>query len=111
MEGGDKRRGGHGRAGAGEAARVCAALGHPLRIRIVFGLSAPDTRLSPSQLAEHLEEPLPNVAYHVRMLVKAKLLRQAGDRQVRGAVEHFYMLASDGHRALHLADQLIDRRT
>ena len=90
-------------------ARLCAALGHPLRIRIVALLASPDTRLSPTQLADQLEAPLGNVAYHVRALAKARLLKQAGRRQVRGAVEHFYTLASDGEHALRITDQLAGR--
>ncbi len=56
--------------------------------------------LSPKDLSIELQAPLSTVNYHVSELAKAELLELTGERQVRGAVEHFYRPAwptgSDG---------------
>jgi len=45
---------------------------------------------SPSELAEELEVPLPNLSYHIRMLVQLDLLKLVKTRPRRGAIEHYY---------------------
>jgi hypothetical protein len=40
------------------------------------------------------EVPLNNLAYHVRGLAEAGVLRQVFTKQRRGALEHFYLLAT-----------------
>jgi DNA-binding MarR family transcriptional regulator len=64
---------------------------HPLRVSIleVIGLDGGRT-LSPKDLSVELWASLGNVNYHVTELVKAGLLQLHSERQVRGAVEHFY---------------------
>ena len=52
--------------------------------------------LSPKDLSIELQAPLSTVNYHVTELAKADLLELTGERQVRGAVEHFYRPASNG---------------
>ena len=37
-----------------------------------------------------LDERLPNVAYHVRVLLELNCVELVGTRQVRGALEHYY---------------------
>lgn len=67
---------------------VAKALKHWLRVEILAIL---DNRVaSPSELAEELNHPLGNVAYHVKQLVKFKCAELVETRQVRGATEHFY---------------------
>ncbi len=64
---------------------------HPLRISILEVLSMDGGRtLSPSELSYELRVPLSNVNYHVTELHRTGLLELAGERQVRGATEHFY---------------------
>ena len=64
------------------------ALAHPLRVSI---LSALEHRVaSPSELAEELGVPLPNLSYHIRMLVQLDLLKLVKTRPRRGAIEHYY---------------------
>jgi DNA-binding transcriptional ArsR family regulator len=54
-------------------------------------LSALEHRVaSPSELAEELEVPLPNLSYHIRMLVQLDLLKLVKTRPRRGAIEHYY---------------------
>lgn len=64
---------------------------HPLRISIleVLGIDGGRT-LSPKDLSIELQAPLSTVNYHVTELANAGLLELRGERQVRGAVEHFY---------------------
>jgi DNA-binding transcriptional ArsR family regulator len=68
--------------------RLVKALAHPLRVSI---LSALEHRVaSPSELAEELGVPLPNLSYHIRMLVQLDLLKLVKTRPRRGAIEHYY---------------------
>jgi DNA-binding transcriptional ArsR family regulator len=45
---------------------------------------------SPKELAEHFGVPLSNVAYHIQVLRKLKLIRLVKKTPRRGAVEHHY---------------------
>jgi predicted ArsR family transcriptional regulator len=64
---------------------------HPLRVSILEVLSLDGGRtLSPKDLSLELQAPLSTVNYHVTELAKAGLLEMIGQRQVRGAIEHFY---------------------
>jgi DNA-binding MarR family transcriptional regulator len=67
---------------------------HPVQLQILERASAaPDQRFSPGELADALDVPLPNLAYHIRALQKRQLLQKAGTKQVRGAVQHYYRVA------------------
>lgn len=67
---------------------LAKALKHPLRVEILAIL---DGRVaSPSQMAEELNQPLGNVAYHVKELVRFKCAELVETRPVRGATEHFF---------------------
>ena len=68
---------------------LAKALSHPLRQRILERLSA-GGEASPSQLARHLDEPVANVAYHVRVLLELDCVELVRTRQRRGALEHYY---------------------
>ena len=70
---------------------------HPLRVSIleVLGLDGGRT-LSPKDLSLELQAPLSTVNYHVTELAKAGLLEMVGQRQVRGAIEHFYRAVDTG---------------
>jgi DNA-binding transcriptional ArsR family regulator len=67
---------------------VLKALGHPLRQRILQALS--DREASPSQVAKEIDEPLSNVSYHFKILVKCEAVALVRTEPVRGALEHFY---------------------
>lgn len=82
-----------------------AALGHPLRLDIVNSMAASDDAMSPIAVDRLLgdESPgLPNVAYHVRHLDRAGLVKQKRTKARRGAVEHFFELTALGERAHQL---------
>jgi DNA-binding transcriptional ArsR family regulator len=64
------------------------ALSHPLRAQILNELH--ENRASPSEMADLLDAPLANVAYHVRILLDLKLIRLVKKTQRRGAIEHHY---------------------
>ena len=68
---------------------LAKALSHPLRQRILERLSV-DGEASPTQIARVLDERLPNVDYHVRVLLELNCVELVGTRQVRGALEHYY---------------------
>ncbi len=69
-------------------ARVIKAFAHPLRIQI---LSLLDNRVaSPKQIAEELDTPLPNTAYHVRQLASLGLVTLVRRTARGGAIEHHY---------------------
>jgi predicted ArsR family transcriptional regulator len=66
---------------------------HPLRVSILEVLSLDDGRtLSPKDLSLELQAPLSTVNYHVTELRNSGLLAVVDERQVRGAIEHFYRL-------------------
>jgi DNA-binding transcriptional ArsR family regulator len=68
--------------------RLIKALGHPVRVR---ALEVLNTRIaSPSELAKELDEPLGNVAYHVKILEENEAIELVRTAPVRGALEHFY---------------------
>lgn len=68
--------------------KVIKALGHPLRQRILQALT--DRVASPSEVAKEIGEPLSNVSYHFKILVKCKAVELVRTQPVRGALEHFY---------------------
>jgi len=73
--------------------RLIKALGHPVRMR---ALQVLNTRVaSPSELAKELDEPLGNVAYHVKILEENDAIELVRTAPVRGALEHFYRATMD----------------
>lgn len=68
--------------------RLAKALAHPLRARILVVLN--ERVASPNEMAELLDERLPNVSYHVRALVDLECIELVRTAQRRGAIEHYY---------------------
>lgn len=66
---------------------------HPLRVSIleVLGIDGGRT-LSPKDLSVELQAPLSTVNYHVTELRHSNLVEVVDEKQVRGAIEHFYRL-------------------
>lgn len=95
-------RGGNGRSASlpVDWENLARSTAHPLRISIleILGMDGGRT-LSPSELSKELQLPLSNTNYHVTELAKAKLIKLAGQRQVRGATEHFYRIPVQEKRA------------
>lgn len=75
---------------------VLIALHHPLRRKILQRLDgATNGGMSPSELAEELQEPLGNVAYHMRCLLEAGVVKLVKEKRRRGAIESFYKRAGN----------------
>lgn len=79
---------------------------HPMRLRILQAVQA-HGEVSPSTLAQELDERLGNVSYHVRTLLNRGMLELKRTEPRRGAVEHYYAVtpraaamlpANEGHR-------------
>jgi DNA-binding transcriptional ArsR family regulator len=64
------------------------AMSHPLRAAILRILN--DRTASPAELARELDDHLHNVSYHTKRLEQLGCVELVKERQVRGAVEHFY---------------------
>jgi DNA-binding transcriptional ArsR family regulator len=67
---------------------VAKAFAHPLRVQILIILN--EKVASPNMLANHLDQSLNLVAYHVRVLEKYDCIELVDTKQRRGATEHFY---------------------
>ena len=68
--------------------RIAKALSHPMRARI---LNILDERVaSPNEIADMIDERLPNVSYHVRALLDLDCIELVDTAQRRGAIEHYY---------------------
>jgi DNA-binding transcriptional ArsR family regulator len=70
-------------------------LAHPLRTRMLSILL--EREASPKELAEEFGIPLANVAYHIQVLKKLKLIRLVRKTPRRGAVEHHYRADQAAH--------------
>jgi DNA-binding transcriptional ArsR family regulator len=66
-----------------------AALGHPLRLRLLFSLGQQPA--TTSQLAAAMGTNKGNVAHHLKVLCDAGLVRPAHERQVRGGTERYFV--------------------
>jgi DNA-binding transcriptional ArsR family regulator len=67
---------------------LAEAVAHPLRSRCLTILA--DRVASPAEISRELHIDVGKVGYHVKALLDADLVEEVGNRQVRGAVEHFY---------------------
>jgi hypothetical protein len=70
---------------------------HPTQIAIAEACLWIEEPLSATLLAEVFEHDfkLNLIAYHVRRLSDRGVLREVASRTVRGAIEHFYLLATE----------------
>lgn len=68
--------------------RLAKALSHPMRARILSILN--ERVASPNEIAELIDERLPNVSYHVRALQSLGCIELVDTAQRRGAIEHYY---------------------
>jgi DNA-binding transcriptional ArsR family regulator len=75
------------------------ALSHPLRAKILYELQ--EHEVSPKDLAARFGVPVSNVAYHIRVLRRLKLVRLVRKTPRRGAIEHRYK----ADHAAHIDDE------
>jgi DNA-binding transcriptional ArsR family regulator len=71
-----------------ESPALVQALAHPLRAKMLYVLQ--EQEASPKELAVLFGLPLSNVAYHIQVLRRLKLIRLVRKTPRRGAVEHHY---------------------
>lgn len=71
-----------------DSERLMKAMSHPLRAAILRVLN--ERSASPAELARELDDHLHNVSYHTKRLEQLGCIELVKERQVRGAVEHFY---------------------
>jgi DNA-binding transcriptional ArsR family regulator len=71
-----------------DSERLMKAMSHPLRASILRVLN--ERTASPAELARELDDHLHNVSYHTKRLEQLGCIELVKERQVRGAVEHFY---------------------
>jgi len=76
-----------------QSSQVSALLCHPARIRILQALLEPD---SAAGLSRRMSIPRQTLNYHVRALLRAKLLHRAGRRRNRNFFEQRYVTAARG---------------
>jgi DNA-binding transcriptional ArsR family regulator len=96
-----------------EQPALVRALAHPLRAKMLYALQ--EGEASPKELAAHFGVPLANVAYHIQVLRKLKLIRLARKTRRRGVVEHHYVVDHSftvAHEAwAHMPDLIRERAT
>lgn len=68
--------------------RVVKALAHPMRVRILSLLD--EGVMSPSEIAQRIDEPIGNVSYHTRQLLELGMIKLVRETRRRGAIEHHY---------------------
>jgi DNA-binding transcriptional ArsR family regulator len=64
------------------------AIAHPLRATILDKLEG--SSRSASELAKEVNQPIPNVTYHLMLLYDLGAIRVTERRRGRGAIERFY---------------------
>lgn len=62
---------------------------HPVRL-VILGLFEGDAELCPKDVARAIDQPIPNVSYHMRVLAIHGGLKQTRTEVVRGATKHWY---------------------
>jgi DNA-binding transcriptional ArsR family regulator len=73
-----------------EEVRLARALGHPRRVAILECLNA-NGPMTPTELAEWLDADLSNLSYHVRVLARAGVVEEAGQKPgMRGRPKTVY---------------------
>lgn len=70
--------------------RLASAMSHPTRLRAMRILS--ERIATPGEIAAAIDEPINNVAYHIRVLKRLECIELVRTRQVHGGrvAEHFY---------------------
>lgn len=86
---------------------VLLALGHPIRRAILRQMDAQENGgVSPKELADSLQQSIPLIAYHMRLLAKPGIVKMVKTLPRRGAVEHFY--ARTGNALDKRATEMLD---
>jgi len=89
---------------------LAKALSHPMRAQALTILV--ERTASPKEIADELDETLPNVSYHVRVLEELGLVELVEEEAIRGSVAHFYRAVEQdiGNPAWRWAPLLLDEK-
>ncbi|MBS1675836.1 MAG: helix-turn-helix transcriptional regulator [Actinobacteria bacterium] len=87
--------------GDGRTQEILTAIRHPVRREILKRVIESD-RITPTELAVAMQEPLSNVSYHVRHLHDHNMIALVDTEQRRGSLAHFYKGAENEPWLLHL---------
>lgn len=82
---------------------VFKALAHPIRLAVCA--EAARRPVSAKEIAAEMDEPLPKVSYHVRVLAEAGLLRPVRRTRRRGAIETHYRAVA----TIEISNETLDR--
>jgi predicted ArsR family transcriptional regulator len=105
--GGGRAPGGSGRHDTDAWILVAGkVMSHPARVAILRALVR-EGSASPSAAADAASVSLGTCAYHMRTLLALGVIRLQQTRPVRGAVEHFYELTSEGHAVIHAIEAVV----
>jgi DNA-binding transcriptional ArsR family regulator len=69
---------------------MAVALSHPLRVRILYAMHAPERRCSATDIAEESGVDVKRLSYHMRELAAMGFVEQVAERPVRGSLEKIY---------------------
>jgi DNA-binding transcriptional ArsR family regulator len=84
------------------------AMSQPVRREVLRSLVEGDA--SPSEIGRRLDLPTPNIAHHVKQLVKLECAVLVAEKKVRGSIQHIYratvpaLVSTDEWDHLHPAD-------
>ena len=81
-----------------QQAAINRAGAHWIRLRILEILVQSGAAHSPTQLARQAQEPLANISYHTRVLLKLGCVKLVRRVPRRGAVEHYYQVTKRGRK-------------
>jgi DNA-binding transcriptional ArsR family regulator len=85
---------------------LLVALRHPMRRQLLRRMIG-EKAISPRELATELDQPLSNVAYHMRVLADNGAVTLVKTKPVRGSMQHFYRAAIEAswaHQVLGLSE-------
>lgn len=94
------------RTAAALTARKQKVFAHPLRVTIMQELA--EATMSPTQLADKIGCPLPNLSYHVRMLVELGMIELVNTKPRRGAIEHYYKATGEFQKTVPMMPAVVD---
>jgi hypothetical protein len=69
---------------------MAIAMSHPLRVRILYAMNAPERRCSATDIADETGVDVKRLSYHMRELATLGFVEQVDERQVRGSLEKIY---------------------
>ena len=69
---------------------MAIAMSHPLRVRILYAMHAPERKCSATDISEQTGVDVRRLSYHMRELAAMGFIEQVDQRPVRGSLEKIY---------------------